>query len=94
MNQKQTVSLEIVLKGITTTDKEAVTAAKAHWDRVAKPLNSLGVLEEDICRIAGVKRREGFSLDKKCIVIMCADNGIVEEGVTQTGQEVTAIVAE
>ena len=85
MNQKQTVSLEIVLKGITTTDKEAVTAAKAHWDRVAKPLNSLGVLEEDICRIAGVKRREGFSLDKKCIVIMCADNGIVEEGVTQTG---------
>ena len=31
MNQKQTVSLEIVLKGITTTDKEAVTAAKAHW---------------------------------------------------------------
>ena len=56
MNQKQTVSLEIVLKGITTTDKEAVRAAKAHWDRVAKPLNSLGVLEEDICRIAGVKR--------------------------------------
>lgn len=25
---------------------------------------------------------------------MCADNGIVAEGVTQTGQEVTAIVAE
>ena len=25
---------------------------------------------------------------------MCADNGVVAEGVTQTGQEVTAIVAE
>lgn len=25
---------------------------------------------------------------------MCADNGVVEEGVTQTGQEVTAIVAD
>ena len=25
---------------------------------------------------------------------MCADNGVVEEGVTQTGQEVTAVVAE
>ena len=24
---------------------------------------------------------------------MCADNGIVEEGVTQTGQEVTAVVS-
>ena len=93
MNQKQTVSLETVLKGIKPIDKEAVKAAKAHWDRVAKPLNSLGVLEEDICRIAGVKRREEFSLDKKCIVIMCADNGIVAEGVTQTGQDVTAAVA-
>ena len=93
MNQKQTVSLEIVLKGIKPIDEEAVKAAKAHWDRVAKPLNSLGVLEEDICRVVGVKQREEFSLDKKCIVIMCADNGIVEEGVTQTGQEVTAAVA-
>ena len=27
-------------------------------------------------------------------VAMCADNGVVEEGVTQTGQEVTAVVAE
>ena len=45
MNQKQTVSLETVLKGIKPIDKEAVKAAKAHWDRVAKPLNSLGVLE-------------------------------------------------
>ena len=89
MNQKQTVSPETVLKGIKPIDKEAVKSAKAHWDRVAKPLNSLGVLEEDICRIAGVKRREEFSLDKKCIVIMCADNGIVAEGVTQTGQDVT-----
>ena len=93
MNQKQTVSPETVLKGIKPIDKEAVKSAKAHWDRVAKPLNSLGVLEEDICRIAGVKRREEFSLDKKCIVIMCADNGIVAEGVTQTGQDVTAAVA-
>jgi nicotinate-nucleotide--dimethylbenzimidazole phosphoribosyltransferase len=33
-------------------------------------------------------------LGKKAVVAMCADNGVVEEGVTQTGQEVTAIVAE
>ena len=25
---------------------------------------------------------------------MCADNGVVEEGVTQTGQEITALVCE
>ena len=35
-----------------------------------------------------------ISLEKKALVVMCADNGVVEEGVTQTGQEVTAIVSE
>lgn len=33
-------------------------------------------------------------LKKKALVVMCADNGVVEEGVTQSGQEVTKIVAE
>ena len=41
MDRKQTVSLEMVLMGIKPIDEEAVKAAKAHWDRVAKPLNSL-----------------------------------------------------
>ena len=35
-----------------------------------------------------------FPVKKRALVAMCADNGVVEEGVTQTGQEVTAIVAE
>ncbi len=34
------------------------------------------------------------NLNRKALIVMCADNGVVEEGVTQTGQEVTAIVAE
>src|SRR5699024_2596318 len=33
-------------------------------------------------------------VQKKALVEMCADNGVVEEGVTQTGQEITALVAE
>ncbi len=39
-------------------------------------------------------REEKVNLGKKALVAMCADNGVVEEGVTQTGQEVTAIVAD
>jgi nicotinate-nucleotide--dimethylbenzimidazole phosphoribosyltransferase len=35
-----------------------------------------------------------FSTKKKGLLIMCADNGIVEEGVTQSDQSVTATVAE
>lgn len=74
-------------------DQEAALLAKRRWDSVAKPLNSLGVLERDLIRIAAVQKNADISLEGKAIVVMCADNGIVEEGVTQTGQEVTAIVA-
>ena len=65
-----------------------------HWDSIAKPLHSLGKLEDALVRIAGMTGNERIHLDKKALVVMCADNGVVEEGVTQTGQEVTAIVAE
>ena len=85
--------MEEAIHSVRGADRGALEQALSHWDRVAKPLNSLGVLEEDIVRIAGASGSHHISIDKKAIVVMCADNGIVEEGVTQTGQEVTAIVA-
>lgn len=33
-------------------------------------------------------------LHKRAVVVMCADNGVVEEGVTQCDSSVTAVVAE
>ena len=44
--------------------------------------------------IAAAQHSSEIVTNKKILVPMCADNGIVAEGVTQTGQEVTAIVAE
>ena len=88
------LTLEKVIDTIKEPDSEAAFLAKRRWDSVAKPLNSLGVLERDLIRIAGVKGTPRISIGRKAIVVMCADNGIVAEGVTQTGQEVTAIVAE
>ncbi|RGZ00708.1 nicotinate-nucleotide--dimethylbenzimidazole phosphoribosyltransferase [Clostridium sp. AM58-1XD] len=82
------------LKMISPSDEKAKALAAARWNAVAKPLHSLGVLEEDIIKIAGMTGSADISLGKKALVVMCADNGIVEEGVTQTGREVTAIVTE
>ena len=44
--------------------------------------------------MAGIRREADFEIKKKGLLIFCADNGVVSEGVTQTGQEVTAIVAD
>lgn len=79
---------------ILLPDDTAIQNSAVHWDSIAKPLNSLGRLEEAIQQIAGIQRTPKIHIAKKALIIMCADNGVVCEGVTQTGQEVTAIVAE
>ena len=79
---------------IKPLDQEAMEVCQRKWDSIAKPLNSLGKLEKYIVRIAGITGSSQVKLQKKGLVVMCADNGIVEEGVTQTGQEVTAIVSD
>ena len=86
--------LREALKQIVPADAESMEKAKQRWKTVGKPLFSLGKLEDAVIRIAGIKGKPVYSLGRKGLVIMCADNGVVAEGVTQTGQEVTAIVAE
>lgn len=88
------MTLEELKKGIQPLDEESMEQARTHWMQIAKPLFSLGKLEDAVVQMAGIKRTANYELKKKALVILCADNGIVEEGVTQTGQEVTAMVAD
>lgn len=88
------MTIEEIKKQICPADQEAMRLAEERWRHVGKPLFSLGKLETQITRIAGIKKIVCYELNRKVLIVMCADNGIVEEGVTQTGQEVTAIVAD
>ena len=88
------MKLEEAVREVRGLDQKAMEEAKIRWDHVAKPLNSLGLLEEAVIRIAGIQESAAVCLDHKAAAVFCGDNGIVEEGVTQTGQEVTAVVAE
>ena len=67
--------------------------AQWKWDHVAKPLNSLGQLENLIVKIAGMQETADVRIDRRCALVFCADHGVVAEGVTQSGSEVTALVA-
>lgn len=74
-------------------DEAARKRAQQKWDNVAKPLNSLGKMETLICRVAAIQGTEDVRLFPRCALVFCADHGVVAEGVTQSGQEVTALVA-
>ena len=82
------------IKEIKPVDQKAIEIAKKRWDSIAHPLHSLGLLEDVIVAIAGIQKTPQVVLNKKCVAAFCADNGVVAQGVTQSGQEVTAIVTE
>ncbi len=79
---------------IAAPDKIAMEKACQRWNGIGKPLHSLGLLEESVIKIAGIKGMADIHLDKRRAVVFCADNGVVSEGVTQTDSSVTAVVAD
>lgn len=79
---------------ITSPDAAVFAQIQANWDRVAKPLDGLGEFEGLLARIGAILGDPSIDIHKKAVIAMCADNGIVEEGVSQSGQEVTAVVTE
>lgn len=70
-------------------DEAAVKEAKARQEVLAKPTGALGTLEDISIQLAGITGKTKNSMTKQAIVIMSADNGVVEEGVASAPQSVT-----
>lgn len=83
------------LKDLTfnTYDKKAEDEAKRRLDHIAKPLDGLGSFETMLCRIAGIQGSADIDISRRIVVMMCADNGIVDEGISQSSYDVTSKVA-
>ena len=89
----KSMDLEAVRRAIPRVSEKARAASKAHWDSIAKPLNGLGELETLVTRIAALTGDEKVNIDSRAVLVMCADNGVVAEGVTQSDSSVTAVMA-
>lgn len=80
-----------VLEKIESTNKEILLEAKQYLDSLAKPLGSLGKLEDIAAQIASIQGKLHPEITKKCTIVMASDHGIYEEGYGCAPQEVTAI---
>ncbi|MCL1855377.1 MAG: nicotinate-nucleotide--dimethylbenzimidazole phosphoribosyltransferase [Clostridia bacterium] len=82
------------LSEIPSLDRIAMEQAQARMDNIAKPMGSLGFLEQVIVKIAGLIGDADVRLDQRAVVVMCSDNGVVREGVASTPPVITRVMTE
>ena len=86
--------LKTLLASITPPDEAARAAAHAHWASLAKPLGGLGALETLLEDAAALTGSAALDVSRRAVLVLCSDNGVVAQGVSQTDQSVTRAVAE
>jgi len=78
-----------VVSAITPTDPAAEKRAWERLDNLTKPPRSLGRLEQIAARVARVQGTDHPVVDKKIVLLMAGDHGVVAEGVAMFPQDVT-----
>ena len=81
--------LAAIVYSVTPTEPSAETRAWARLDGLTKPPRSLGRLEEIAVQVARVQGTDRPHVDRKSILLMAGDHGVVAEGVSPYPQDVT-----
>jgi nicotinate-nucleotide--dimethylbenzimidazole phosphoribosyltransferase len=89
-NRRAMPELKRVCESIVAVDRAVAEATQRLLDDKTKPRKSLGRLEEIACQVAAIQRSTAPRISHKAIVVMAADHGVAEAGVSAYPQEVTA----
>ena len=81
--------LNDIINEIEAVNEQIISQAEERMTSLAKPLKSLGKLEEIAIKLSGITGKIKNKIDKKMVIIMCSDNGVIEEGVASAPQSVT-----
>lgn len=81
-------------RAICPLDEAAMAEARRRWDSIAKPVGSMGRFEDAVTRIAGVQHSAHVDIGKRALIIMCADNGVLAQGVASTPGDITAVMTD
>ncbi|HHY73648.1 MAG TPA: nicotinate-nucleotide--dimethylbenzimidazole phosphoribosyltransferase [Bacillus bacterium] len=81
--------LQQMIEKIEGLDREVVVKARERVDNLIKPPTSLGRLEELAIQLAGISKNLKPVVNRKAIIVMAADHGVYDEGITCNPQAVT-----
>jgi nicotinate-nucleotide--dimethylbenzimidazole phosphoribosyltransferase len=81
--------LKSTINAIGGLDRKAMQETQTRLDSLIKPPGSLGVLEDLAVQLAGITGNQQPTINKKSVIIMAGDHGVVSEGVSVAPQEIT-----
>jgi nicotinate-nucleotide--dimethylbenzimidazole phosphoribosyltransferase len=88
------MNLQDILKGIEPLDQEWIAKAGQRTAQLVMPTRALGRLHEISERLCGIQKTLQPSINRKAILVMAGDHGVVEEGVSAYPQEVTGAMVQ
>lgn len=81
------------IKKIRPLDQMAMGLASIRQTQLAKPPASMGTLEHMAVQMAGISGKIENRIERRRIIVLCADHGITEEGVSLASSFVTVAQA-
>lgn len=88
------MELKKLLESITPPADEARQEARRRWNACAKPIGGLGLLETILEDIAALTGSADIDLSRRCVVVTCASNGVLAQGVASAPPSMTTVIAD
>lgn len=86
MNLKDALGLNDKIRPL---DEKALKEAEIRQQMLAKPPGSLGKLEDMSVKMAGITGKLFNEINRSCVAVFSADNGVCDEGIASAPQSVT-----
>lgn len=82
-------SIKKIVEGIEPLDEKWMAKARERTAQLVMPTRALGRLHDISERLCGIQKTLKPKIDRKAVLVMAGDHGVVEEGVSAYPQEVT-----
>ena len=87
-------NLKKIVDGIEPLDENWIIKARERTAQLVMPTRALGRLHEISERLCAIQKTLTPKIDRKAVLVMAGDHGVVEEGVSAYPQEVTGAMVQ
>lgn len=81
------------IEGIKPLDQMAMGLAAIRQTQLAKPPASMGTLEDIAVQMAGISGKAENRIERRRVIVLCADHGVTAEGISMAPMYITAAQA-